>query len=100
MLRSNQVVLHAQDRYRVGGDALACWWNRTVRCHHRTSMCAGKHEFGGRCVFGKHLFSKGQLAIWKGLPKGLDIVPYLVASMQRDTPRKHELNVWPLVSEI
>jgi hypothetical protein len=63
-------------------------------------MRSRKHELGGRCIFGKNLFSKGQLAIWKGLPKGFDILPYLVASMQRNTPRKHELNVRLLVSEI
>src|SRR6266702_449701 len=100
MLRSNQVVLHAQDRYRVGRDALACWWNRTVGCHHRTSVCNGKHKFGGRCIFGKNLISEGEDTIWKCLPKGFGIVPYLVAPMQRDISRKYELNVWTLVGEI
>ncbi len=63
-------------------------------------VCTRKHKFGGRCIFGKNLISEGEDTIWKCLPKGFGIVPYLVAPMQRDISRKYELNVWTLVGEI
>ena len=82
------------------GHTISGWWNRAVGCHHRASMRSRKHKLGGRCIVGKNLFPKGQLAIWKGLPKGFDIGPYLIAPMECDSSRKDELNVWLLISEI
>src|SRR6266446_3027785 len=60
----------------------------------------GIGQLGVRCIFGKNLISEGEDTIWKCLPKGFGIVPYLVAPMQRDISRKYELNVWTLVGEI
>ena len=70
--------------------------------HYRQTlyMRSRKHELGGRCLCGKHLCSKGQLAIWKGLPKGFDILPDFLAPMERGSSRKEELHVGLLVGEI
>src|SRR5690348_14688125 len=99
MFRSDQVILNSQKRARVNSDTLARRWKRTGRSHYRAGMGASKHQFGGSSLLCQNLIAEGENAIWKCFPGGFEILPCLIASVQRDSSRQHELNIRLLIGE-